>query len=278
MNFLLLRKKIRYHCEVLRATAFATYKEWAAYRSHMAVSILVGPIFFLVQVFIWKAVYSTRTTVAGLTLEQMLTYYGISAVINHLTWDSADWNLQMLIRTGKFLTFMLRPLSHCYFALAQKIGHRTLAFWLEFIPIYLLFFFIFKIRLIPAQPGWTIISIGLSFMLVFLTNYCIGITGFWLTKTEGLRRGFLVIRNIFAGSFLPLTLFPGIIQKFLFILPFQFITYVPTRVFIGSYELAGIKLPIPEVVGLQTIAVLMMFVIYKFLWHFGVKRFTGVGA
>lgn len=278
MKLAILSKRIGYSLEVLKATAFATYKEWAAYRSHMAVSLLVSPIFFLTQMFIWKAIYSTRTTITGLTLEQMLTYFGIIAIINHLIYDSADWNLQMLIRTGKFLTFMLRPLSHFSFALGQKIGHRILALWIEFIPVYLLFLFIFKIKLIPARPGWSIISIVLSFVLLFLTNYCIGITGFWLTKTEGLRRGFLVVRDIFAGSFVPLTLFPEFAQKILFFLPFQFITYVPIRVFIGSYELAGIRLSIPEVVGLQAMMVVVMFLIYKILWNYGIKRFTGVGA
>lgn len=278
MSSMKIQKKIRYTLEVMKATAFATYKEWAAYRSHMAVSLLVGPVFFLTQMFIWKAVYSTSATITGLTLEQMLTYYGIASVINYLIYDSADWNLQMLIRTGKFLTFMLRPLSHCSFALGQKIGHRILALWVEFIPVYLMFLLLFKIKLIPAQPVWAISSIVLSFVLLFLTNYCIGITGFWLTKTEGLRRGFLVVRDLFAGSFIPLTLFPDFVQKILFFLPFQFITYAPIRVFIGSYELAGVKLTIPEVVGLQAVAVLMMYAIYKLLWHFGIKRFTGVGA
>lgn len=270
--------RIRHTMEVLKATALATYKEWAAYRSHMAVSLFVGPVFFLTQMFIWRAVYSTRTTLSGLTLEQMLTYYGISAVIGYLTYDSADWNLQMLIRTGKFLTFMLRPLSHCYFALCQKVGHRLLALWIEFIPIYLIFFFLFKIKLIPAHPGWAILSICLSFVLVFLTNYCIGITAFWLTKTEGIRRAFLVARDISAGAFIPLTFFPEGLQKALFFLPFQYITYVPTRVYIGSYELAGISLSIPEVVGLQAAATVVMFVVYKILWHLGIKRFSGVGA
>ncbi|HOQ00215.1 MAG TPA: ABC-2 family transporter protein [Acetivibrio clariflavus] len=118
----------------------------------------------------------------------------------------------------------------------------------------------------------------LSFLLVFLTNFCIGITGFWLTKTEGLRRAFLVLRDVCAGSLLPLTLFPGFIQKILFYMPFQFIAYVPIRVFMGSYELAGISMSIPEVVGLQAIYVVIMFLIYKLLWHLGTKRFTGVGA
>ena len=120
--------------------------------------------------------------------------------------------------------------------------------------------------------------IVLSFILLYLINYCIGITGFWLTKTEGLRRGFLIVRDIFAGSFLPLTLFPEIFQKILFFLPFQFITYVPIRVFIGSYDLAGIKLSIPEAVGLQAMMVVVMFMVYKIFWYYGIKRFTGVGA
>ncbi|TYQ16730.1 UNVERIFIED_CONTAM: ABC-2 type transport system permease protein [Acetivibrio alkalicellulosi] len=269
--------KVR-HIEVLKATAFATYKEWAAYRSHMAVSLFVGPVFFLVQVFIWSAVYSTQSTVVGFNLEQMILYYGIASIINYLIYDSCDWNLQMLIRTGKFITFMLRPVSHCYFALCQKLGHRLLALWLEFIPVYLLFTFVFKINMLPANAFWALVSISLSFILVFLTNYCIGITGFWLTKTEGLRRAFLVMRDLCAGTLVPLTLFPGFMQRILFFLPFQYITYVPIRVFIGTYELAGIELSIPEIVGMQALAVIVMFFVYKILWYLGVKRFTGVGA
>ena len=231
---------------ILKATALATYKDWAAYRSHLAVSIFVGPVTFLVQIFIWNAVYSAEnrldSTLSGLTLNQMLAYFGIATTINYLIYDSADWDLQTLIRTGNFITFMLRPVSHCYFAFCEKIGHRLLALWVEFIPVYLLFLFVFKINLIPANLVWTLISISLGFVLMFLINYCIGITGFWLTKTEGLRRAFLVLRDLCAGALVPLTLFPDFIQKILFFLPFQFVAYVPTRVFIGSYELAGISL------------------------------------
>lgn len=264
--------------DILKATVLATYKEWAAYRSHMAISIFVGPVTFLVQVFIWNAVYSTGNTVSGLTLNQIITYYGVVTIINYLTYDSADWNLQMLIQTGKFITFMLRPVSHCYYAFCQKLGHRLLALWVEFIPVYLLFLLVFKINLVPANLLWALISITLGFILMFLMNYCIGITGFWLTKTEGLRRAFILLRDLCAGVLVPLTLFPGFMQKILFFLPFQFITYVPTRVFIGSYELAGISLPIPYVVGMQAGAVIVMFLVYKLLWFLGIKRFTGVGA
>lgn len=264
--------------QVSKATAFATYKEWAAYRSHMAVSIFVGPIYFIVQVFIWRAVFASRTSINDLTLEQMLTYYGIAAVINYLIFDFADWNLQMHIRTGSFITFMLRPVSHRFYALSQKIGHRILGFYMEFIPIFLLFLFLFKIPLIPARPFWAILSIVLSFLMSFIVNYCVGMTGFWLTKANGVSRMFSIMKEILAGSILPLTFFPDVLQKFLFFLPFQFITYVPIRVYIGSYSLAGISLSIPYIVGIQAIAVLVMFLISEIIWRLGIRKFTGVGV
>ncbi|MEF3303655.1 ABC transporter permease [Paenibacillus sp. GYB003] len=263
---------------VLKSVAFVTYKEWAAYRSHMAVSLFVGPVLFLVQLFIWQAVFSTRETVGGLTLEQMLAYYGIIAVINYAVFDFADWNLQMLIRTGKFLTFLLRPVSHRWFALSQKAGHRILGFWLELVPVALILHFGFQVDLMPAYPVWAAVSAALSFLMMFLVNYCIGLTAFWLTNAHGIRGMFHLLRDVSAGVFLPLTFLPDVLQKALFVLPFQFIVYVPARVFIGSYELGGIAMSIPQIVGLQAVAVCFMWLVSEMLWRLGIKRFTGVGA
>lgn len=264
--------------KVLRSVAFATYKEWAAYRSHALVSLFVGPVNFLVQFFIWKAVFSNRQVVNGFTLEQMLSYFAITTLIHYCIMDFADWNLQMLIQTGKFTTFLLRPVSHRYYALSQKVGHRLLGFWVEFIPVYFLFYLLFGILLVPARLGWTLASVALGFLMMFLFDYCIGITGFWLIRTGGVRRMLLVFRDIFAGVFLPLSFFPELLQRISLFLPFQYISYVPARVFIGTYQLAGRTYEIPVIVGLQAIAVAAMFLLSEVLWRLGIKKYTGVGA
>jgi len=262
----------------LKAVAFVTYKEWAAYRSHMLLSLVVGPAFFLAQIFIWHAVYAGRETLGGFTLSQMLFYYGASSVIYYLTMDFADWNLQMLIRSGKFITYVLRPMSHRFFAFSQKIGHRILGFFFEFIPVWLIFYFVFKIPLLPAEPFWAALSILFSFIILFLINYSTGILAFWLTRTDGIRALIRLLRDLLAGVFIPLSFFPEIVQKALFFMPFQFISYVPVRVFIGSYELAGWKISIPQIVAIQGCAVIVMLVFTEIMWRFGIKRFTGVGA
>ena len=263
---------------VIRAVASATYKEWAAYRTHSMVSIFVGPAHFLVQVSIWNAVYSSGNSVGGMTLQQMIAYYGVSTLIFYLIMDFADWNLQMLIRTGKYLTFALRPLHHRFFALSQKIGHRILGFLFEFLPVLFIFIFLFKADLRPASWPWAFISLMLSFLTQFYINYTIGISGFWLVRTDGLRSVVYILTGICSGSLFPLLLLPKPLQLAAFFLPFQFTVYVPSMVFSGSYTLGGITLSLPEIVGLQALYVLILRGLSEMLFKLGMKRFTAVGA
>ncbi|MBN1412903.1 MAG: ABC-2 family transporter protein [Spirochaetales bacterium] len=264
--------------KILKTVAFVTFKEWSAYRSHVLVSLFVGPVLFLTQYFICRAIFSTGNAVAGFSFEQLVSYFALTICINYLIYDSAGWNIQMLVRTGLFLTFMLRPVNHRFFALSQKVGHRILGFVLEFIPVYLVFTFIFRITLIPVYPGWFMLSLVLSFIMAFLFNYSTGLLAFWLTRTEGVRRIFLVLKDILSGVFLPLNFFPRPVQLVLFFLPFQFINYVPVRVFLGSYNLAGMEFTIPQIVGIQALATFAVFLLSEWLYRVGIKRFTGVGA
>ncbi len=269
---------IKNKIQVVKAVSMVTYKEWSAYRTHSMVSIFVGPVYFMVQYFIWKAVYSGNSVLNGMELSQILTYFGVTALIGYLTMDFADWNLQMLVRTGKFLTFALRPVHHRFFALSQKIGHRILGFLFEFLPCLFIFVFIFKVNMIPASPGWTVLSIVLAFLMNFYLNYIIGLTAFWLVQSTSIRRVYQLLLGIFSGGLIPLVFFPVYLQKLLFFLPFQYVSYVPTMVFTGKYSLAGIKMGIPEIVGIQAAAVLLAALASEAVYRASMKRFTGVGA
>ncbi len=260
------------------AVAAATYKEWFAYRTHSLVSAFVGPACFLVQVSIWRAVYSETGSVGGINLDQMIAYYGIATLISYLTMDSADWNLQMLIRTGKYLTFALRPIHHRFFALSQKIGHRTLGFLFEFLPVLIIFVLVFRLDVHPAHWGTFLLSVALAYLTVFYINYSIGLIGFWLVKTEGLRSVVHLLTGVCSGALFPLLLLPEGFQRFLFFLPFQFTAYVPCMVYTGKYSLGLFSMTVPQIVGVQAVYVLALFGLSEILYRAGMKRFTAVGA
>lgn len=263
--------------KVFKAVITATYKENFAYRSQMAVSLFTQPVYFLVNYFIWKAIFQTRDTVSGFTFDEMLLYFAVSSLVGFLNWDSSGNKLQRLIQTGEFVTFQLRPLSHIYFSFFQKVGQRILAVLIEILPL-ICFYILFGIRLVPAELLWAMISLALGFILSFLINYTIGTFAFWFVRTDGISRAVALFSNICSGAFLPLNLYPKSLQKFLFYLPFQFVSYVPVRVFIGHYELGEITMPIPQIVLLQAVMAAGMFLVNRIIWYFGIKRFTGVGA
>lgn len=263
---------------ILRAVAVVTYKEWAAYRSHSLVSLFVGPVFFLSQVFIWRALYAGHEMLGGMTLDQMLQYFALVTLVGYLTMDFADWNLQMLIRTGKFTTFMLRPIHHRFFALSQKVGHRVLGFLFEFVPVFLIIRLVLGIRLTVAYPFWAVLSVALGFLMTFYINYCIGIMGFWLIRTAAVRAVFQLISRVFSGVILPLTLFPAALQGVLLFLPFQFTTYLPISVCIGKYSLGSMTLPIPYAVLMQACAVVVMVLVSELLYRRGIRHYSGVGT
>ena len=271
-------KWLRHNFEVMRAVALVTYKEWSAFRTHSMVSIFVGPVYFIVQYFIWTAAYGTSEQINGIALTQMITYFGASTLIGYLTMDFADWNLQMLVRTGKFLTFAMRPIHHRYFAFSQKVGHRILGLIVEFIPCYIIFTLLFGVNMVPKHIGWTILSVALAFLMNFYVHYILGMTAFWFTQSSGIRRVFDLLSGVFSGVFIPLVFFPIGLQKVLFFLPFPYMTYVPVMVFTGEFTLAGIHMDIPVIVGVQAMAVTIMILLSEGIYRASMRRFNGVGA
>lgn len=264
--------------EMCRAVAFVTYKEWSAYRTHSLVSVFVGPVYFIVQYFIWTAVYGGSGTLGGMELEQTIRYFGASALIGYLTMDFADWNLQMLVRTGKFLTFALRPMHHRLFALSQKIGHRVLGFFFEFLPCLLIFALLFRVDIIPQRIGLTVLSVGLAFLMNFYVNYCIGMTAFYFVQANGIRVVYQLLGNIFSGALVPLSFFPGAVQKIMMFLPFQYTNYITAMVWTGSDAIGETGMTAAQAVLCQGIAVIAAALLSEVIYRSSIKRFTAVGA
>ena len=265
-----------------KAVASVTIKEYIVYRTHMMVSIFVGPVYFIVQYFIWTAVYggaeAINGTLNGIEYAQMIRYFGVLTLIGYVIWDSADWNLSMLIRTGKFLTFALRPVHHRFFALSQKIGHRALGSLLEALPCAMIFTLLFKVDMRPAHIPWATLSITLAYFICFYVNYIIGTLSFWIVESQGIRSFYNLLYGIFSGAFIPLVFFPKPLQIIQFFLPFQYTSYVPAMVFIGKYTLGDIELPIPAIVGIQALALLVVFAVSQMLYNAAMKHFTAAGA
>ncbi len=269
-----LIKKIK----ILRQVIILSLKQWTAYRSNILTVFVIAPIGMLAQYFIWKAVTDSNGSINGMDFTQIFTYYAVTILLNLFLSDDTAGTLRGLIYRGDLNSYLLKPVSYFQYALAEKIGKKILSFFLEFIPLALIFIFIFQINLIPHNIFWTAVSVSLSFIMIFLIQYCVGITAFWLTNNWGVNMAVNVLINFSSGLLIPLSLFPLSIQKLLFILPFQFMYYIPARVFLGNYELAEWRISLPHIILIQFAYVVMIWILTGFLWKRGIKKFMGVGT
>lgn len=271
-------KRLKHKFEVCKAVALVTYKEWSAYRTHSLVSAFVGPVYFIVQYFIWTAVYGGADSLAGMELSETICYFGASALIGYLTMDFADWNLQMLIGSGKFLTFALRPIHHRFFALSQKFGHRVLGFFFEFLPCLLIFTLLFRVDILPRNLIWTIISVSMSFLMNFYVNYCLGMTAFFFVRARGITAVYQLLGSVFSGALIPLNFFPEIIQKVMFFLPFAYTNYIPAMVWTGADRIGTMGLSVPQTICAQLVVLILTILFSEAMYRFAIKKFTAVGA
>lgn len=226
----------------IAAIAQVTLKEWAAFRSHMLVSLITGPLRFLLMAWMWKSTMSADAQVGGMGRDELVAYSGLAVVVAYAIFDFADWNLHMLVRTGRYATYLLLPIPHIAFAFSQKLGHRFLAMLLEACPVWLLVSWWLGRPLLPRNPFWFAASLVTGFFLMFLINYATGLIGFWLARTEGLRRCMVLLRDTLGGAYIPLAFFPLAVQPFIFCLPYAWAMYIPLRIGLGPVDLAGFTL------------------------------------
>jgi ABC-2 type transport system permease protein len=262
----------------MNAIAQVTLKEWAAFRSHMLVSLLTGPLRFLVMAWMWKSTLAGGGKVAGMGRDDLVAYSGLAVIVTYAVFDFADWNLHMLVRTGRYATYLLLPIPHIAFAFSQKLGHRLLAMLLEALPVWLLVSLWLGRPLLPAHPFWFAASVMLGFLLVFLVNYAAGLIGFWMTRTEGLRRCLVLLRDTLGGAYIPLAFFPPALQPILFCLPYAWAMYVPLRIGLGSVVLAGHSLAPPVALALQAAFTAMWALVVAAFHRMALKRYLAAGG
>jgi ABC-2 type transport system permease protein len=260
------------------AIALVTWKEWAAYRSHMAVSLLTGPLRFLMMAWMWKATMSDTSKVVSMSRDELVAYSGLAVLVGYAVFDFADWNLHMLVRTGRYANYLLLPISHVGFAFAQKLGHRILALLLEALPVWILVSWWLGHPLWPRQPLWFVLSVVQGFALLFIINYATGLIGFWMTRTEGLRRCLVLLRDTLGGAYLPLAFFPIAWQPVLFLLPYAWALYIPLRIGLGPIEIAGHLFSPPQALACQSLVVVAWGLVLWVLQRLAMRRYLAAGG
>ncbi len=197
----------------------------------------------LIQVFarisIWSAVYGERTTVADISLDQMIAYALIGSTILS-SGDSTGMvrDIGTTIRTGAIASTLLRPVGYPLMLLCEQLGARLFNMALVSFPVIVITAIFLGVEP-PASALHGILFpfyLVLSILILMLTGTAVGILAFWVLDAHALewfQRGLLAV---FSGGLVPLWFFPPGLAEIANALPFAWITYHPMAVYLGQHD------------------------------------------
>ena len=252
------------------------WKEAIAYRAEYIISVLAIPLRFFVIVMIWTAVYSASSdqSIQGYSLANLITYFMISTFVFTANYDTVVQFLEQENRKGNFLVYLLKPMSFPWLDFLRKIANRAFAIVSEIIPVTIIFIVFFSEYFVYGNIPGILLAVVFSFIMSYLIHLLVGILTFYLVHVRSV--GWLVdfFIHFASGVFVPLDLLPPALIAVSDLLPFKYLVFVPTKIYLGDY--VGLELLFQY--AMQLLWTLILLGLVYVLWKKAIRHFSGVGA
>ncbi len=258
---------------------FAVYFEDALqYRSTSFVWFLLALFNPLMILLFWRGAFASgNTPLQGWNYQTLASYYFLlvianSVLISHIENDIARRDIQM----GMLANYLTKPFSYLVHKFFSELPWRLIQGFFSLVTLLTLVF-VFRVNLhitdnAPVLAAALVVA-ALAHFLGFLYKVVLGFSAFWITDYSGLLDLSDVVQVIFSGAVMPLVLFPGVWQTIALASPFGFIIYYPVVALLGKFTLVAM---LPVVAG-ELAWITVFFLLYRFMWLRGIKKFTGLG-
>lgn len=246
------------------------------YRTDFFISFLSNlfPIFGLL--LLWNYVYDVKSTINGLNLKQITTYYILSCLLLNFYNSNIMWEISDDIKNGIINSYLIKPLNYLRYKFINYISSQTLIMIIVIACIFLLS------NLENGVIGVTSIKVFISFFLsiflslsiIFYFYSILAFVSFWWIDISGLFYFQAIIVQILSGSLIPLTWYPDFLQKIVNLLPFGYTIYFPVNIYLQQYNDSNLLFGF----FMQLIWVLILKVICNFIWKKGNKIYDAFGG
>ena len=247
-----------------------------AYRLRYYTGIVTYFIYVSVYYFIWKAIYEHSAEIEGFDFSQILTYIAVGWIIRSFYFNNIDQEMAYAVTEGKLAMDLIKPVNTQLMYVSQALGESLFRLGLLTVPTALILLLVYPIRRPVSALHFVAFfaSVVLSFFLVAGINFAIGTLAIRLKSILGLLRAKYFLLELFSGLLLPISFFPGILQKILDFLPFQYISYIPVLIYLG--KLNGLE--ILRALGIQIFWVFALLAIGDAMWRWSSRKITIQGG
>jgi ABC-2 type transport system permease protein len=212
-----------------------SFQRQLTYRAATVAGLTTNVFFGLLRVAVMVALYGARTEVAGMDLQDAITYTGLGqAVIAYLSifgW----YDLMRSVSSGEVATDLLKPLNYFRYWLFVDLGRALVALLLRGITIMVIYAILFDITVPQGIVQWTALTLSviLSWLLSFAWRFLVNLAAFWTPNATGVGRFAFGLAWVLSGFFMPLRFFPDWAQTVCHLTPFPSMVNTTIEIYLG---------------------------------------------
>ncbi|MFB6199503.1 MAG: ABC transporter permease [Candidatus Nanohaloarchaea archaeon] len=247
------------------------FRTFFAYRLDAVSSLLNSVIFLVLMYAVWSSIAASGSLTGG--VDKVISYIMLGQVISSSVFMNAEKLLSGKIQQGTIVNELKRPISlrsQTYFHLLGIAVFNTV-----FVGVPLLLTGI--IFLGVDFPGmirflWFVLSVFLSFNMVFMLSYSVSMLIFWTKIGWSLRMMRNNVQRLFSGVYFPLYLLPPPLAGIFSLLPFQAMVDGPITIFMNP------SAPVTGTLLKQVFWIIILFIVSELLWRKARKKLTVQGG
>ena len=211
------------------------FRRQSTYRAALVTGTVANLFFGVFRSAVFVALYRQRHQAGGLDLTAALTYVWLIQVLFGVIFTSWLWEFPEAIRSGAFVSELVRPGDPFCRLMAADLGRSTFAFLFRGLPQLVLVGALVTLRLPTSLLGAG--ALALSFMLAitagFEVRFLFGSTAFWTADFRGWWALLFATVWLGAGMVVPLEMFPGAVRTIAEHSPLASLLALPVRVATG---------------------------------------------
>lgn len=251
------------------------------YRFNFLARALFGLIPLIAILYLWRTIYGAKAdgaTVGEYTLAQMISYYLLITVVDALTAVTEDdWQIAADIKDGNISQFLLKPIDYLWYRLCLFVSGRLTYIAVALVPLSLFILSLGQYVVPPADRvalAAFLVSVLLTALLQFFLSYALAMLAFWVLEVSTFIFIVYAFEYIASGHLFPLDILPEAIQRVIFLTPFPYQLYFPVSVYLG--RISGPALA--QGLAIQAGWVLAAFLLARFAWARGIRKYSAVGG
>ena len=258
-------------------------EERLVYRGDFALGTLMRFLPIITQIFLWYAIFNSagsvdNSQIVGYSYQDMVAYYLLTMLSRAFSsMPALASGIATQVRNGEIKKFLVQPIDLLTFLLLSRIAHKLAYYSVAIFPFAFVFWLCgdyFPDWPPPEQILAYIASLILGFMLGFFLEASIGLFSFWFLEVTSLLFVYMLLSFFLSGHMFPLDFLPQPWNQIVEFLPFRYLAYFPSAVWLG-------KVQGPELVRgllIEVAWVVFFIVLSRFALARGIHRYSGFGG